>query len=106
FEKALADHPVLRQVLNGLVAARLPGLVDASLRAELRSQLTWIRLARDEVLFRAGEPGDAVYVVARGRLGAFRDGAGREGLAAEIGRGEPVGEIALLTKEPRALTVR
>src|SRR5262249_34927274 len=58
------------------------------------------------VLFRAGEPGDAVYVVARGRLGAFRDGAGREELVAEIGRGEPVGEIALLTKEPRALTVR
>jgi predicted acylesterase/phospholipase RssA/CRP-like cAMP-binding protein len=109
FEKAMTTHPALRQVISGLVAARLPGLIDASLRTELRSELAWVRLARDEVLFRAGDPGDAVFVVARGRLGAFRDApslGGVEELVAEIGAGEPVGEVALLTHEPRSLTVR
>jgi CRP-like cAMP-binding protein/predicted acylesterase/phospholipase RssA len=107
FEAAVAAHPSLRRVLSALVAERLPGLIDASLRSDVRTELSWKRLARGEALFRAGDPGDAVYVLARGRLGAYRERPGaEEELVAEIGHGEPVGELALLTKEPRVLTVK
>src|SRR5262245_24478114 len=107
FDATMAAHPSLRQVLGGLAASRLPGLIDATLRSELRSHLSWVRLARGEVLFSAGDAADAVYVVARGRLGGFRaDAEGAEELVVEIPAGEPVGEIELLTKEPRAMTVR
>lgn len=79
FERAMSVHPELRHVLSPLVAARLPGLIDASLRSELRTEMTWVRLERGEVLFRAGDPGDAVYVVARGRVGGFSRGRGGRG---------------------------
>jgi predicted acylesterase/phospholipase RssA/CRP-like cAMP-binding protein len=108
FDATMAAYPSLRQVLGGLVASRLPGLIDATLVSELRSHLSWVRLARGELLFNAGDAADAVYVVARGRLGGFRvdsDDGGEE-LVVEIPAGEPVGEIELLTKEPRAMTVR
>jgi len=107
FDATMAAYPVLRQVLGGLAASRLPGLIDATLRSELRSHLSWVRLARGELLFNAGDAADAVYVVARGRLGGFRvDSDGGDELVVEIPAGEPVGEIELLTKEPRAMTVR
>jgi HEAT repeat protein len=50
------------------------------------------------VLFRKGEPGDAMYVVARGRV-RVADG-GRE--LAVLGREELVGELALLDGEARS----
>ena len=55
-------------------------------------------LTAGAVLFRKGDPGDAMYVVARGRV-AVRDG-GRE--IAELGREELVGELALLDGEARS----
>ncbi len=58
-------------------------------------------VAAGEVLFRSGEPGDALWLVARGRLEV------RRGLRvlAEVGPEEVVGELAVLSPEPRAATV-
>ncbi|HEX4254303.1 MAG TPA: MFS transporter [Streptosporangiaceae bacterium] len=59
-------------------------------------------LAAGEVLIRQGDPGDAYYAIAAGELDAVQDGRplGR------FGRGEGVGEIALLHAVPRTATVR
>jgi hypothetical protein len=58
----------------------------------------------DEILFREGDVGDALYVVLQGRLQVLRQRPGEDPeVVAEIGRGEPVGEMALITREPRAL---
>src|SRR5688500_1380173 len=60
-----------------------------------------------ETLMREGEPGDCMYGVVSGRLRAFvRRPEGSSVLVGEIGRGETVGEMALLTGEPRSATVR
>lgn len=58
------------------------------------------------VLFRQGEPGEQLYLVLRGRLGAriAGDGGTTQPLG-EIGPGELVGEAALLTGAPRLATV-
>jgi CRP-like cAMP-binding protein len=56
------------------------------------------RLAAGSVLFRKGEPGAVMYVVARGRV-RVADGA-RE--LAVLGRGELLGELALLDGEARS----
>ncbi len=117
FRRALATHRGLFAIVRGLVALRIPSLraatsalfgeVSDDLRRDIEAELSWVRLARDEVLFREGEAGDAVYVVLQGRLQVVREPAGEPPqVVAEIGRGEPVGEMALITGEPRSSTVR
>ena len=62
-----------------------------------------------EILFRAGDPGDALYIVASGKVDVLgvdgRDGAiGRS--IAQLGEGLAFGEMALLTGGARTATVR
>jgi hypothetical protein len=52
-------------------------------------------------LIRQGEEGDAYYAVAAGQLDVFQDGR----FLRRCGRGEGVGEIALLRAIPRTATV-
>jgi MFS family permease len=53
------------------------------------------------VLIRQGEEGDAYYAIAAGQLDVFQDGR----FVRRCGRGEGVGEIALLQAVPRTATV-
>lgn len=59
------------------------------------------RLAPEEVLFKAGDMGDAMYVVVDGQVRVIRD---RRAIA-RLGPGECVGEMAALDWEPRSATV-
>lgn len=103
---AVATRRVRRQqTLEALPA--LFGPLDADLLAAIERQATWLTLRQGEVLFHQGDPGDAWYVVTSGRLAVSepaRDGR-PERLLAEVGRGEAIGELALLTGEPRSATV-
>ena len=59
------------------------------------------------MLFRAGDPGDAIYVIISGRMQVLRiDDDGHEQLLVELGRGEMLGEMAILTGEARSATLR
>lgn len=74
---------------------------------ELTRTMDWTVLDRGEVLMRAGDPGDDLYVVAGGRLNVAVTGPdGVETIVREIGRGTTVGEVALLTQSRRTATVR
>ena len=55
-----------------------------------------------EVLIGEGERGSEVFVVVDGTLEVSRGG---EGNLAEVGAGQVVGEIALLSNQPRSATV-
>ncbi|MEZ0581247.1 patatin-like phospholipase family protein [Nocardioides sp. MH1] len=82
------------------------GMSEARLE-ELARSMEWTVLDRGEVLMRAGDPGDDLYVVAGGRLNVAVLGAdGTETIVREIGRGSTVGEVALLTGSRRTATVR
>ena len=67
----------------------------------LAAALEPVSLAASDVLIRQGDPGRAYYAIASGELDAVQDGhrLGR------FGRGEGVGEIALLHDVPRTATV-
>lgn len=52
------------------------------------------------LIFREGDPGDALYVIGRGRVRISRDIAGGEEALAILGPGEIFGEMAIL--DPRA----
>jgi uncharacterized membrane protein len=63
------------------------------------------RLAAGETLFRAGEPGESLYIVRGGEVELFiKDTAGQKILLAMAGVGELFGELALLDHGPRTAT--
>ncbi|HEX4567915.1 MAG TPA: cyclic nucleotide-binding domain-containing protein, partial [Vicinamibacterales bacterium] len=80
--------------------------LDAETRAALEAETEWTRLEGGAVLFREGDAADSLYVLLTGRLRVFvRRSSAEDVLVAEIGRGESVGEMALLTGAPRSATV-
>jgi NTE family protein len=68
--------------------------------------LRWIELPGGETLFREGDAENGVYFVISGRLRAYVDLEGEPRAIGEIGRGETVGEMAVLSGEPRSATIR
>jgi NTE family protein len=80
--------------------------VDASALAAIMLELDAFSLPAGWILFREGEAADALYVVTYGLLAVtIRGTDGGERLVAEIHGGETVGEMALISEEPRSATV-
>jgi MFS family permease len=77
--------------------AELPAPAIESLAAAL----TPLEVPAGAMLIRQGDPGDAYYAIAAGQLDALQDGF----FLRRCGRGEGVGEIALLHAIPRTATV-
>jgi len=93
----------LRSKLSALPI--LAGLDDHSLNA-LIGKLQWLGVPGGVRLFRQGDRDNSMYIVVSGRLGAYlRNEDGQEVLARPMGVGETVGELALLSGEPRSATV-
>ena len=83
----------------------LSSLTEAAFRRVLGT-LILRRLPAGAAVIREGEPGNAFYFVARGRLRVFAtDGLGRETDLAELGEHAVFGEMALLSAQPRSATV-
>jgi pilus assembly protein CpaE len=79
-------------------------LRDADLRAIARL-LKERNFGRNQTVFRQGDPSDSLYVVLAGRIRISATGqAGREKVLAFAGVGEVVGEMGLLSGEPRSAT--
>jgi CRP-like cAMP-binding protein len=67
------------------------------------------RLGAGEILFRAGDPGDALYIVARGKvdvLARSETAGGGERAIALLDEGQAFGEMALLSGGARTATIR
>ena len=71
----------------------------------LASESQWKRVAGGDALFRQGDAGDAVHVVIAGRLRAFVDGESGHRAIGDVGRGETVGEMAVIAGGPQPETV-
>jgi EmrB/QacA subfamily drug resistance transporter len=63
-----------------------------------------VRVRGGDAVFYEGDRGDCLFVVAAGRLEAVAGGA--EELVSVLHPGDVLGELAVLTSEPRAATVR
>ena len=89
------------------VLRRLLPSLDSRTRTYLHTKMAEVRLAKDEVLFRQGDPTDALYVVVRGWLGGITEKGQNEAVTVStIGPGESVGENGLISGSPRSLTVK
>jgi cAMP-binding proteins - catabolite gene activator and regulatory subunit of cAMP-dependent protein kinases len=63
-------------------------------------------LGPGEIVFRAGEEGDALYIVARGKVDVTEGGGADCHSLAELGPGQAFGEMALLSGAPRTATIQ
>jgi predicted acylesterase/phospholipase RssA/CRP-like cAMP-binding protein len=80
--------------------------LDVPALVELESAFELVSLYSGEVVMREGEPGDDMFVVVSGRLRVATAGPnGAESILAELGVGETVGEMSVISGEPRSATV-
>jgi len=82
------------------------GLRPAFLR-DVARRCTQVLVPAGRLAFRQGDPSDSFYVIATGRLDVSIEVEGQEPASIyEAGRGQIIGEMELLTGDPRSATVR
>ena len=82
-----------------------PHLAESLIDA-VEADLDWVSLTAGEQLFRQGDAGDGAYLIVDGRLRVLAERPdGTWTPLGESGRGEMIGEMALLTGEPRSATI-
>ncbi|MFT3700232.1 MAG: cyclic nucleotide-binding domain-containing protein [Kofleriaceae bacterium] len=93
-----------QQAAEALAATPLfSGLSQEALEA-LVAELQLVQLSDGEVLFHEGDPGDALYVIVEGEVAVQAEGPPRVEMA-RLGPGSFIGEVALMTDQPRSATV-
>jgi predicted acylesterase/phospholipase RssA/CRP-like cAMP-binding protein len=95
----LERDPWREQLASHLAA--LFDTADPAALTQIEADVEWVSLSGGETLFRRGEPGDAAYILISGRLRVVDDARTLN----EVGAGETVGEMALLSGELRSATV-
>ena len=78
--------------------------IDPALHEQLAANSQTRHLEAGQWLIREHEPADAMYVVRAGRLEVVDEALGAA--IRELGRGDALGELALLTDSPRSASVR
>ena len=80
--------------------------LDRAALMDLESAFEPVPLYGGELLFKQGDAADSLYIVVSGRLRVVMTAAdGTEMLLAELGVGETVGEMGVISGEPRSATV-
>ncbi|MCG8420325.1 MAG: patatin-like phospholipase domain-containing protein [Proteobacteria bacterium] len=119
-----ALHKRMRRLRMAGYLRSLFGELDIEALTEIEDSMTWVHVAGGEELFRQGDAADGAYIVAGGRLrvvvadaGSNRGGDDSDDSRAsrgsgsgertldEIGPGQWIGEMALLTRKERSATV-
>lgn len=92
------DVEVVRQ-------APLFATLDLEAASALLEAMEQVPLARGADIFREGEPGDRLYVIAEGKIKVGQSSSdGRETLLSVLGPGEMFGEMSLFDPGPRTAT--
>jgi hypothetical protein len=100
-DKVLSDVPSLLETI--VILSELPLFADLSTvqLEELATVVRWESAAEGEVLMHQGEDAHCMYLLRSGSLDVVVDGEKK----AELGAGEPVGELALFGEDKRTATV-
>ena len=99
-------EPSLHERLLNSTLQEIFGEIDPELLARIRPRMTTLNLPGGDVLMRQGDPSDSTYLVLSGRLRAsLLDAEGQMIILGEIGRGEPIGEMGVISQEQRGATI-
>lgn len=96
-----------QDILGALKHCELFRELDSRALTAVAAHARWLELPSGAFVYRRGESGDALYLIANGRVSvALADEQGVEQVVAHLGLYELVGEMAVLTGERRSATVR
>src|SRR5262245_47437890 len=102
-ESDLVDEEAIDRMLH---ASPVFGRLEPDARDLLRKELTLRVARRGDVLMRAGDQADGLYLLGSGRVQVlYVNDDGTETAVNELGRGEVIGEMSLLTDRPRSATI-
>jgi serine/threonine-protein kinase len=102
-------YGIVRKAMAPNPADRYPSV--AALKDDLNNILRGggtfpaVKVKAGEVIIREGDPGDAAYIVAKGRLQVYREPGGNRVNIRVLEQGEVFGEMAILTSSPRTASV-
>ena len=96
------DETFMTRAVRAYLAPMLP---EAEL-AELAEGVQVKKYAGGEVVFKEGDPPDGLYLLRRGSVMITRNIAGRDVVLSYLSAGNYMGEMALLTDQPRSATVK
>jgi NTE family protein len=100
---SIVERAVMRKIPK---AMDLLGSLGPIARRVLEAETSALVLPAGHHLFREGDAGDACYVVTSGSLGIYVRGAVDEDrLISLVGAGETVGEMSLISGQPRSASV-
>jgi CRP-like cAMP-binding protein/thioredoxin reductase len=100
--KRVLDEAYLSRAIQSQIA---PGL-SGQLLKEVVASATIQKYKAGEVLFREGEAADGLHMIRKGSVTVARNVGGREAILAYVPAGQYVGEMALMTEQPRSATVK
>ncbi len=122
FDDLVNRHPSISLALSRALSERLSEMDRRFTQSHLRGlkllsglsidqledvsrRLKPVRYRQGETIIREGAQGDEMYFLESGRVQVVRRQGARALLLAELGAGDVVGEMALLTGKPRSATV-
>ena len=109
--KLLDSAPAVQRKLDQFAIRRIVSqcfgrLLDTHQVDQLLNQARSRHYGVGEILFREGDEPDALYVIKHGSVTVSREISGIETVAAYIPAGSYVGEMALVSRQPRTATIR
>lgn len=109
--KLIASVESVKRTVDGVLMKRaisqyLSPTISESEVAYLVSTAKLKSYSTGETLFREGDRGDGIYLIRKGSVTVSRQIGGQEIVLSYVAAGNYVGEMALLTDEPRAATIR
>ena len=117
FDDLLREHPELHGAFSRTLLSRtrlsriaqplrdLFGHLDADALANIERQVEWVHLPSGKELFHQGDPAGGAYIVTAGRLRVVVSNEHGDKTIDEVGPGQWIGEMALLTQRERSATV-
>ena len=96
----------MTELLAKLASLSLFKELNAAELASIAERVQWFSIIGGSILISEGDPADQMFVLLSGRVGAFKQNArGDLELMDQTESGETVGEMALLSNEPRSATI-
>ncbi|XP_068779083.1 patatin-like phospholipase domain-containing protein 6 isoform X2 [Struthio camelus] len=101
FYEIMREQPSVVLSIAHTVAARMSPFVR-----QMDFAIDWMAVEAGRALYRQGDKSDCTYIALNGRLrSVIQKGSGKKELIGEYGRGDLIGVVEALTRQPRATTV-